>query len=273
MLSSAAVRRAVTFIALAACSSTPGDRAPNPDRRVEIAESPARDAGRSVAIVVKRSQLPAAKDGRRSLVPQPLGERLGLCADERFADQPSSTAGGATAFLVAADKVATAAHVVDDVGGASDFAIAFGYEGTDATVADADVYAAKDVARGEGDFAIVTLERTVAGRAPLALRRDGEVAVGQEIVVVGHPLGLPMKAARGTVRVKEDGVFFFDTDTNQGNSGSPVLAGDVVEGLFFAGGEDFTTTAEGCKKTIRRAPDDLTERAVPATVIASLLDR
>ena len=79
------------------------------------------------------------------------------------------------------------------------------------------------------------------------------------------------------VNERREDVFFFDTDTNQGNSGSPVLdaegAGDVVEGLFFAGGEDFETTAEGCKKTIRRTPHDLTERAVPATVIASLLDR
>ena len=262
------------LLVLAACSSSSDQElAPNPDRRVEIAESPAREAGRSVACVVKRSQLPAAKGGRHSLNPEPLGERLGLCADERFADQPSATAGGATAFLVAADKVATAAHVVDDVGGVSDFAVAFGYEGAEASVAEVDVYAGKDVARGGGDFAIVTLERSVTGRAPLALHRDGEVAVDPAIVVEGHPLGLSLKAAPGTVRVKQDGVFFFDTDTNQGNSGSPVVSGNVVEGLFFGGGEDFTTTAEGCKKTIRRAPNDLTERAVPATVLISLLDR
>ena len=82
-----------------------------------------------------------------------------------------------------------------------------------------------------------------------------------------------MKAAPGTVRVKQADAFFFDTDTNQGNSGSPVLNADtsIVEGLFFGGGEDFTTTADGCKKTIRRAPNDLTERAVPATVLLSLL--
>ena len=152
-------------------------------------------------------------------------------------------------------------------------AIAFGYEGNDASVAEGDVYLAKDAEKGAGDFAIVTLERSVAGRPPLVLRHEGEVAVGQAIVVVGHPLGLSMKAAPGTVRVKQDGAIFFDTDTNQGNSGSPVLDGDVVEGLFFAGGEDFMTTPEGCKKRIARAPNDLTERAVPATVIASLLDR
>jgi S1-C subfamily serine protease len=265
----------VLGLTLGACSSSAEDPPPNSDRRVEIAESPVRDAGRSVAFVVKPSQLPAAKDGRHSLVPQPLAERLGLCADERFADQPSATAGGATAFLVAADKVATAAHVVDDVGGASDFAVAFGFEGTEPSVAESDVYEAKSAAKGSGDFAIVTLARAVDGRTPLTLHRDGEVALETRIVVVGHPLALSLKAAPGTVRVKQDGLFFVDTDTNQGNSGSPVLNADngVVEGLFFGGGEDFTMTPEGCKKTIRRAPNDLTERAVPATVIASLLDR
>jgi hypothetical protein len=263
------------FSVLVACTTSTEDPPPNPDRRIDIAEASedVRTAARSVAFVVKRSRLPAAKDGRHSLAPEPLGQRLGLCADERFADQPSATAGGATAFLVAPDKVATAAHVVDDIGGLRDFAVAFGYEGSDASVAESDVYPGKDVARGDGDYAIVTLERSVTGRAPLAIHRDGEVALDQAIVVVGHPFALPMKAAPGTVRVKQDGLFFFDTDTNQGNSGSPVLAGGVVEGLFFGGGEDFTTTPDGCKKTIRRAPNDLTERAVPATVIASLLDR
>lgn len=222
------------LVVLVACGTSAEDPPPNPDRRVEVAESSARNAARSVALVVKRSLLPAAKDGRVSLVPQPLGERLGLCPDERFAEQPSSTIGGATAFLVAPDKVATAAHVVDDVGGVDDFTVAFGFEGTDASVAEGDVYAAKAVAKGEGDFAIVTLARSVDARTPLSLRRDGEVAVGQAIVVVGHPLGLSMKAAPGTVRVKQDGQVFFDTDTNQGNSGSPVLVNDVVEGLFSA---------------------------------------
>lgn len=268
---------AFVLVALASCI---GERVenppPNPDRRIEIAEASdgVREAARGVALVVRHSKLPAARDGRRSLLPKPLGEEIGLCEGERFADQPSATVGGATAFLVAPDRVATAAHVVDDLA-VTDFAVAFGFDSTDASVAEGDVYRAKSVTRGSADFAIVALDREVIGRAPLALHRDGEVAEGQGVVVVGHPLALPMKAAPGTVRVKEEGVFFFDTDTYQGNSGSPVLNADtaVVEGLFFGGGKDFETTAEGCKKAIHRAPNDLTERAVPATVMASLLDR
>lgn len=262
----------VLFVILAACSSDPEEPAPNPDRRVDIADAAPgiRDASKSVGLVLKKSKLPPSRDGRHSLVPQPLGERLGLCAGERFIDQPSSTVGGATAFLVAPDQVATAAHVLDDVGGENDFAIAFGFDTNDATVAESDVYEAKSAARGSGDFAVVTLARAVTGRAPLALHRDGEVAIDQKVVVVGHPLALPLKAAPGTVRAKQDGLFFFDTDTNQGNSGSPVLNADtlIVEGLFTSGGEDFETTAEGCKKAIHRAPNDLTERAVPASVLS-----
>lgn len=266
----------VVVLALASCTSSAEDPPPNPDRRIEIAEASetTRTASRGVALVVVRTRLPAAKDGRRSLVPEPLGERLGLCAGERFFDQPSATAGGATAFLVAKDVVATAAHVLDDVG-IDQLGFAFGFESGDASVAESDVYTAKDSKRGDGDYAIVTLDRAVTGRSPMTLRGDGEVALDQKIVVVGHPLALPMKVAPGTVRVKQDGVFFVDTDTYQGNSGSPVLNADtaVVEGLFFGGGEDFTTTAAGCKKAVHRAPNDLTERAVPATVITSLLDR
>jgi hypothetical protein len=266
----------VVFAAtLLACGASTNDPPPNPDRRIEIAEASdgARTAANSVALAVKRSALPPALGGRQPLAPEPLGKRVDLCAGERYLDQPSSTVGFATAFLVAPDVVATAGHVLDPVA-ITDLAFAFGFvlDGADASVAASDVYRAKSATRATdgGDWALVTLERAVDGRAPLTLRRNGEVPIGESIIVVGHPLALPMKVAPGTVRVFDNGVFYMDTDTYQGNSGSPVLNADTfeVEGLFTSGGEDFETTTDGCKKAIHRAPNDLTERAVPASVLS-----
>jgi len=271
---------AAAVVLVAACTSKTDDPPPNPDRRVELVEAsePLPTVGRSVALVVQVSRLGAAQSGRQSLDTKPLKERLALCDGERYADQPSSVAGFATAFLVAPDVVATAAHVLDPVS-ITDIAFAFGYALDSAGGAEPTSVAADDVVKAKSakrapdnaDWALVTLEHAVSGRAPLALRKSGDVPVGTKIAVVGHPLTLPMKVAPGEVRVLQDGFVFVDTDTFEGNSGSPMVdaATGEVQGLFIGGGEDFTTTAEGCMTAIHRAPNDLTERAIPAPVIAA----
>lgn len=280
------LRRAflLVAIALAACGSSSDEPAPNADRRMEVAAAPEglRNAARSVALAVQVSALPRAVNGRQPLATKPIRERLELCAGERYEDQPSATVGFGTGFLVAPDVVATAKHVLEPVA-IDDLAFAFGYalDAPDASppdsVAEVDVFRAKSATRApnDEDWALVTLERPVPGRAPLALRRSGSVAVDQRIAVIGHPLALPMKVAPGEVKVLGTTLLYIDTDTYQGNSGSPVLNADTleVEGLFFAGGEDHETTPEGCLRAVHRAPNDLTERAVSAKVFASSVPR
>lgn len=278
------IRRGAFAIALllAACGSSADAPPPNGDRRIEVAEAPSglREAARSVALAVRLSALSPAAGGRQPLDPEPIGERLDLCAGERYADQPSATVGFGTAFLVAPDVVATAGHVLDPVP-LDDLAFAFGYA-YDApgapppdSVAEADVFRAKSARRAEddADWALVTLDRPVAGRAPLRLRASGVAAVDQPVAVVGHPLSLPMKVAPGAVKVVGSRLIYIDTDTYQGNSGSPVINADTfeVEGIFFGGGEDYETTPEGCLRAIHRSPNDLTERAVQASVVAPLI--
>lgn len=272
-------------IVLASCGdSSADDPAPNPDRRIEVAAASEgiRTAGRSVALAVQISALPPAVNGRQPLATKPIRERMELCAGERYADQPSATVGFGTGFLVAPDVVATARHVVDPVA-IDDLAFAFGFaldspeSALPDSVAQVDVFRAKSAVRApvDEDWALVTLERAVPGRAPLPLRRSGSVAVEQHIAVVGHPLALPMKVAPGEVKVLGTTLLYIDTDTYQGNSGSPVLNADTfeVEGLFFAGGEDYETTPEGCLRAVHRAPNDLTERAVSAKVFAPSVPR
>lgn len=274
----------LSAIALAACSASSDDPPPNPDRRIEVAAASerVRAAARSVALAVQVSALPPAANGRQPLAPKPIRERMELCAGERYADQPSSTVGFGTGFLVAPDVVATAKHVLAPIA-IDDLAFAFGwaFDAPDAaapsSVAEADVYRAKSATRApnDEDWALVTLDRPVAGRAPLPLRQSGAPAVDEAIAVIGHPLALPMKVAPGAVKVIGTTLLYIDTDTYQGNSGSPVLSADTleVEGIFFAGGEDYETTPEGCLRAIHRAPNDLTERAVSTKVFARFVPR
>ena len=45
------------------------------------------------------------------------------------------------------------------------------------------------------DYALIKLDRPVQMRAPLAFRNKGKVEDGSELVVIGHPSGLPTKIA------------------------------------------------------------------------------
>ncbi len=178
----------------------------------------------------------------------PLDTGNPLCADEPFRNQPAP--GVCSGVLVAPDLIATAGHCVA-CSNISDFAVVFGFVMQDAstpalTVSAEDVYRCSEiVAYSEGypDWSLVRLQRQVTGHTPLPLQRTGSIMEGQELLVIGHPWGLPRKYdAGGTVRDATAATFFqANVDTYIGNSGSPVLDRDSMEvlGVITAGMESF----------------------------------
>lgn len=194
-------------------------------------------------------QLRAVSGGYVLDVSSRFGAAYGLCADEPYRNQPSSAF--CTGFLVAPDLMVTAGHCIDDRA-CRDVQFVFGFAMQDAstvtaTVPASDVYGCADIiARAEtstDDYAVVRLDRAVAGRAPLAVRRSGSVSLGDAVTVAGHPAGLPLKIAGGaTVRGTGHPYYFeANVDTYGGNSGSPVVAADgTVEGILVRGNADFT---------------------------------
>jgi hypothetical protein len=84
------------------------------------------------------------------------------------------------------------------------------------------------------DFAVFTVDRPVVGRVPMFVRFSG-AAANENLFVVGHPDGLPLKLAVDGM-VKEDlgsDNFGSSLDAFAGNSGSPVINSStgVVEGV------------------------------------------
>ncbi len=176
------------------------------------------------------------------------------CTDEPFATQP--TAGFCTGFLIASDLVATAGHCIDELTCPfTAFVFGFGItapEGNANTV-NLQTYRCAEVVesvsgygfendgsfQGGADYALVRLDRLVNDRTPLAVRREPAVAVADQLVVMGHPFGLPLKIADGAA-VKSTATTFFeaDLDASGGNSGSPVLDRKSLEavGILVRGG-------------------------------------
>lgn len=241
----------------------------------EVTDSRILAAGRATAVLIHESNLVDRGDGTFQLDAQsfawwyqwldPLETGHALCPDEPFQDQPS--AGICTGVLVGSDWIATAGHCVE-CDRASDVAVVFDFVMADAltptTILRADqVYWIDEVIASQvgcPDWGLVRLDRKVVGRTPLSLRRRGRVPDDQELLVIGHPWGIPRKYDVGAVvRENTEPTFFqANLDTYQGHSGSPVIHLDSmeVEGIVCRGMEEFVEdVASGCDRSLV-CPDD-----------------
>jgi V8-like Glu-specific endopeptidase len=181
-----------------------------------------------------------------------LTDSQSVCPTEPFADQP--TTAFCSGFFVGDDLVVTAGHCVSSAT-CSGTRFVFGYEMADANtvvdrVDDDDVYSCDSIVgrqlAGSEDWAVVRVDRPITGHTPMPIRRSGTVPLGTDLVLLGHPAGLPLKIAPGGEVQSNSNAFYFDADVDAygGNSGSPVVnaATGEVEGILVRGNADWSWT-------------------------------
>jgi len=246
------------------------------DRRDEheVSDSDMLIAGDATVALVYWSDLTDNRDGTYTLAPEsfawwyeendPIETGNPLCADEPFRDQPAPAF--CSGVLVTPDLVATAGHCVT-CSSVSGMAAVFGFVMTDsvtpALTVDADqVYGLTNVVayqEGYPDWSLVRLDRQVTDHSPARVRVSGRPSVGQDLLIVGHPYGIPRKYdAGGTLRANTaEAIFEANLDAYPGSSGSPVFHGDSgqVEGLLAAGFESFEEDAANRCDRSRICPD------------------
>ena len=194
---------------------------------------------------------------------------MNVCLDERFSLQP--TAVDCTGFLISDNLLVTAGHCMVDPGKkivnkvtekCAMYAWMFDYKVNQygeidlKNISEDNIFYCKNVIAGifgtTEDFALIELDRKAKDRAPLKFNKKNRVVKNQEIFVMGHPTGLPLKYAdqAKVFHISKD-YFITNLDTFGGNSGSPVFNANtnLVEGILVRGDTDYyeVTLEDGSK--------------------------
>jgi V8-like Glu-specific endopeptidase len=227
------------------------------DNRKDVFEANSSfvELSKSTAAMIAGSKISVA-NGVATINGESLESR-GICADERFAQQ--MTAANCSGFLVSDNVLVTAGHCIKSEADCASYKWVFDYK-MDAAKQDKMQVEASDVfsctriisrtldQMSKDDYAVIQLDRKV-GRRPLTFRRSGRISVGDEVVVIGHPSGLPTKIADGAnVRSHAAKFFVANLDTYGGNSGSAVfnVRTGEVEGILVRGENDYVQSERGC---------------------------
>ena len=185
-----------------------------------------------------------------------------ICPTERFIDEYS--VGDCSGFLISPNKLVTAGHCMMNESECSNYKWVFDFkEGTTQFIKN-NIYSCKKIISQKyidnqnevRDYAVIELDRMASERTPLPHRKFGRVGLHTPLLIIGHPLGLPMKITDGAEvsRMNElererkfhswllrKNYFIANLDSYAGNSGSPVFNKETgkVEGILIQGEEDF----------------------------------
>lgn len=232
------------------------------DNRVDVFESKRSDyveLSKSTAAMISTKRIRYSSDTNSYKIKTKTLQEVGVCKEERFSKQP--IAPSCSGFLVGDKYLVTAGHCIKDEYDCAQNKWVFNYKMLDENSANTtpsfdEVYDCKTIIsrsldiKTKNDFALIELDRVVTVARPLKFRRHGKVSEGDELVVIGHPSGLPTKIAdQAVVRKVNDIYFSANLDTYGGNSGSAVFNANtgVVEGILVRGDLDYISGPDGCR--------------------------
>lgn len=217
------------------------------DDRVDLENSTNvnyREWGRST--VAQISKIKIDDDG--TINARTLKQSKFLCDGERFSTQ--LTAARCSGFLVGPDIVVTAGHCVEDQYDCDENYWVVDYTKDKTKISSQSIYNCSEIIEqvldySTGlDYAVLRLDRSVLDRKYFRWRASpNSLRIGDPLVVIGYPSGLPTKVADGAEvkDLSEEEFFRANLDTFAGSSGSAVInsLSGVVEGILVRGETDY----------------------------------
>lgn len=237
---------------------------------------------RSSGMLALRGLVNPRPDGNYQLFEPRTLAQTGVCADERFANQPE--VGYCSATLIAPDLVVTSGHcMMNTISGftgaqhkceATYMVFDFAYEfarpsdpvGVLRVLPRGDVFQCVEVLAAEipedglpkQDYAILRLDRPVPNRTPVAVYDGPDIAYGALGIQIGHPSGLPQKITPARIYEHLDptsySAYRYRADILGGNSGGGVFttSGALVGIPTRYSGKNYvldTTASPECYRT------------------------
>lgn len=224
------------------------------DNRKDVFESTNSalvELSRSTAAMIGPQNLTDIGNGEVEISGSTFQQYRNMCSKERFSKQLASSY--CSGFLVAENLLVTAGHCVTTNSDCQSQLWVFDYkvdssDQLNIRVPATSVFGCKKLLSrtldpiSKNDYAVIELDRNVVDRRPLSFRKEGRMAIGTPVAVIGNPSGLPTKIADGAkVRSFSDKFFVANLDAFGGNSGSAVFNLETyeVEGILVRGEEDY----------------------------------
>ncbi len=219
--------------------------------RYQVSDAGVAAAADAVVAVLHRSYLTRRGNNYDIYTGTTLRDDYGVCTSEPFWNQPDPAS--CSGVMVGEDLVATAGHCVSS-SDCSSTRFVFGFRMDSAssvrdTVPLDDVYSCSSIvgrSTGTADWAVVRVDRPIVGHEAVSIRRSGTVGSNAPLILMGHPVGLPLKIA-GNANVQSNSsssTFTSNVDAYSGNSGSPVFHANTMqlEGILVRGNDDWDWT-------------------------------
>lgn len=242
-----------------------------------------KTAALSTAALVSEDKMQEIPGGFR-LAGRTLGNLYQMCSTERFRNQPVVATCSGT--LVAPDIIMTAGHCYDrETDVCKNNKWIFDYRVSkdnqvEVIVPSSSVYNCLEVLHMENnmetgsDYALIRLDRGVHDRYPVSLQKKPS-KLNDDLVLIGHPSGLPTKIAdKGNVQKIFENHFISNLDAFTINSGSGVFnpkTGEAV-GILASGRIDYESKT-GCTKPIVYNIDEGNEAVFKIGKIIELLKK
>lgn len=204
-----------------------------------------------VACLINKNQIQQNTDGTFTLVVSQLyGDAHGLCNDENFVNEPIIPF--CSGFAVSKKFFVTAGHCVDSTT-LGNMLIVYGFRmksklDANITIAQRDIYEPIKIVKRElegttNDYSVLEIRQIFPENRITSVRRTGKISDNDKVHVIGYPSGLPIKVTLNANIFNNSylNYFIINSDTYQGNSGSPVFnsASHIVEGILVRGEKDF----------------------------------
>lgn len=225
------------------------------NRRVVLNEGTDEEfqLSKSVAAQISLSKLSLKTPDEYTFLYDNLKNGLNFCADEKFVELPILS--DCSGFLVADNILMTAGHCVDEAYKCKEKVWVFDYHNQASSYRNDQeivfkkdkVYACKEVLtkviKGEKgakiDYALILLDHKASDRRPFTIKRLKWPKISNDLVMIGHPLGLPKIISDQFYLLKGEGDInsVINADSFSGNSGSPVIDKETknVVGMLIGG--------------------------------------